>query len=271
MFWLHEDAIPAGAGGEPFGAAHLAYLACFLALTVGYGLFYRRLDARRRRLADRVLGTLVFLTGLFEYGVTALVGRFDRYTLPLHVCSLMFSLTLLHAWTNAARPGSYAARLHAFLGAVLFHPGILGVWAALLFPDWLDVPFWNYLSVSGFLVHGLVSVYGASLLVKLAEAPDRRALFRHDLTCSALFLGVGAAVMAVFDWATGANYWFMAWPSEGSPFAGVYARGGYGGYLAAYLLTAAAVTALWYGLRYAFFVRKDGGSKKGASHAGEDF
>lgn len=255
MFWLSEEDFPAGVGIEAFGAVHLAYLAVFLALTVGYARFYRGLDARRRRTADRVLGTLVFCCGLFEYGVTALIGRFDRYTLPIHVCSLMFSLTLLHAWTNAARPGSLAARLHAFLGAVLFHPGILGVWAALLFPDWLDVPFWNYLSVSGFLVHGLVSVYGASILVKDAEAPDPGGLFRHDLKCSMLFMAVGALAMFFFDRATGTNYWFMAWPSDSSPFAAAYARGGEGGYLAVYLLTALAVTALWYALRYLLLVR----------------
>ncbi len=255
MFWVFEEDLPPGVGLEPFGAAHLSYLAVFLALTVGYARFYRRLDASRRRTADRVLGSAVFFFGLCEYGVTALLGRFSRYTLPIHVCSLMFSLTLLHAWTDAARPGSFAARLHGFLGAVLFHPGILGAWAALLFPDWLDAPFWNYLSVFAFLTHGSLSVYGASLLVKIAEAPEPAALFRRDLRGSALFMLVGAPAMFFFDRLTGTNYWFMAGPGAGSPFSGAYARGGCGGYLLAYLLTAAAVTALWYGLRYLLSVR----------------
>ena len=262
MFWLYEEDLPPGAGGEPFGAAHLAYLVIFLALSACYALFYRRLDGGRRKSADRVLGSLVFFCGLFEYGVTALLGRFSLYTLPIHVCSLMFSLTLLHAWTNAARSGSFAARLHDFLGAALFHPGILGVWAALLFPDWLDVPFWNYLSVSGFLVHGLVSVYGASIIVKDAEAADPKGLFRRDLISSALFMTVGALVMFFFDRTTGANYWFMAWPSAGSPLTGAYVCGGFGGYLLAYTLTALAITALWYGLRYLLFVRKPAGTRK---------
>ena len=249
MFWIYEGDLPPGVGGERFGAIHLTYLAVFLALTVCYGLFYKRLDKDRRKTADRILGSAVFLFGLFESGVTALLGRFSLYTLPIHVCSLMFSLTLIHAWTNAARPGSFAAKLHAFLGAVIFHPGILGVWAALLFPDWLDVPFWNYLSVSGFLVHGFISVYAASILVKNAEAPDRRGLFLHDLRASLLFLCVGAAVMFFFDRATGANYWFMAGPSVDSPFTAAFESGGPGGYYFAYFLTVAVATALWYGLR----------------------
>jgi uncharacterized membrane protein YwaF len=255
MFWVHGEDLPAGVGGEPFCPAHLAYLAVFLAATVCYAFFYQRLDEGRRRIADRVLGSLVFFFGLCEYGITALLGRFSLYTLPIHVCSLMFSLSLLHAWTNAARPGSFAGKLHGFLGAVIFHPGILGTWAALLFPDWLYYPFWNYLSISSFLVHGLISIYGASLLVRIAEAPEGRALLRRDLRDTALFMLLGAALMYLFDRATDTNYWFMAGPGYGSPFAGVYAQGGFGAYLLAYALTAALITALWYGLRYFLFVR----------------
>lgn len=258
MFWIHEEDLPAGVGGTQFGAMHLAYIAFFLTLTVCYALFYKKLDEGRRKTADRILGSTVFFFGLFEYGVTALIGHFSLYTLPLHVCSLMFSLVFLHAWTNAARPGSFAARLHSFLGAVIFHPGILGTWAALLFPDWLRYPFWNYLSISAFLVHGLISVYGASILVKSAEAADRRGLLLRDLKNSAFFMALGALVMYFFDRATGTNYWFMASPSVGSPLFGAFERGGYGGYLLAYTLTALAVTALWYALRYLFFVRTSG-------------
>ena len=51
MFWLPEDELPAGVGSEAFCAAHLAYLAFFLALTVCYAFFYRKLDADRRKSA----------------------------------------------------------------------------------------------------------------------------------------------------------------------------------------------------------------------------
>ena len=262
MFWLYEEELPPGVGNERFCAVHLAYIAVFLTLAVCYALFCRRLGAERRKRADRILGLIVLFFGLCEYGVTALRGHFSLYTLPIHVCSLMFLLVPIHALTGGARSGSFAARLHGILGAVVFHPGIPGALAALLFPDWLYYPFWNYLSVSSFLSHGFILVYGASLLVTLAEAPDRPGLFRRDLKNSALFLGVGALAMFFFDRAIGANYWFMAGPGVDSPFSGAYERGGYGLYLLVFALTAAAVTAVWYGLRYLFFVRgrKTGGS-----------
>ena len=47
----------------------------------------------------------------------------------------------------------------------------------------------------------------------------------------------------------------MTRPGYGSPFAGVYGQGGFGAYLLAYALTAALITALWYGLRYFLLVR----------------
>ncbi len=256
MFWLHGEDIPPDVGSELFCPMHLAYLALFLTLTVCYALFYKRLDAARRKTADRNLGSLVFFFGLCEYGITALVGRFSVYTLPIHVCSLMFSLILIHAWTGGSRPGSFAAKLRRFLGAVIFHPGILGTWAALLFPDWLYYPFWNYVSISSFLVHGLTSVYGASVIVNSTEASDPAGLFRRDLRDSLLFLTVGALIMYFFDRATGTNYWFMAGPGNDSPFSGVYESGGYRGYFLAFLLTALTVTALWYALRYFFLVRR---------------
>ncbi len=256
MFWVHGEDLPADAGGEPFCPVHLAYIAVFLAATVCYALFYKRLDGEKRKTADRILGSAVFLCGLCEYGITALLGRFSLYTLPIHVCSLMFSLTLLHAWTNGAPPERIAGKLRGFLGGVLFHPGFLGVWAALLFPDWLYYPFWNYLSISSFMGHGLISLYGASVIVNAAEAPDPGGLFRRDLRSSALFLILGGLLMGLFDRATGTNYWFVARPGEGSPFAGIYESRGAGGYLLAFALTAALCTALWYGLRYLLFVRR---------------
>ena len=254
MFWLHEEDLPAGVGSEPFCAMHLIYIAVFLVLTVCYARLYKKMDPGRRKTAGRILGAAVFFFGLCEYGVSAIIGHFDLYSLPLHLCSLMFFLIPVHAWIEPKRAGSFAGRLHSFLGAVVFFPGIPGTWAALLFPDWLNYPFWNYLSISGFMAHGLVSVYGASVLVNIAESPDRRKLFRNNLLKSVLFLAVGAAVMLFFDRATGTNYWFMAGPGAGSPFTDIYARGGYSAYLFAYSLTAAAVAAVWYGIRYCFLV-----------------
>lgn len=257
MFWLYEEELPAGVGSERFCAMHLVYIVSFLTLALCYALFYKKLDGGRRKTADRVLGGAVFFFGACEYGITALLGHFSRYSLPIHVCSLMFFFAPLHARTGGARPGSFAARLHGFLGAVLFHPGVLGALSALLFPDWLYYPFWNYVSLSSFLAHGLILVYGASLLVRLAEAPEQIARFRRDLKNSSLFLLVGALVMFFFDKATGTDYWFMAAPGNDSPFLGVYERGGHGGYLLAFALTAFAVTALWYGLRYCLLVRRE--------------
>ena len=256
MFWLHGEDLPYDVGSERFCTMHLIYIAVFLTATLLYAVFYKKLDEDRRRTAERITGTLVFFWGLCEYGITALIGRFDKYTLPIHVCSLMFSLTLIHAWTNKVRPGSFGAKLHNFLGAVIFHPGILGTWAALLFPDWLYYPFWNYLSISGFMVHGCVSVYGAGLIVQKSEAPEQKKLLLHDFLCSALFLILGSTLMYFFDRTTDTNYWFMAGPGNDSPLSGPYFAGGYRLYLIAYIATATVITFLWYGIRLIFVLRK---------------
>ena len=273
MFWLHEEDLPAGVGNERFCAMHLVYIAFFLAATILYGIAYKKLGTRRpgrksagaetssalcpaRVRADRIAGSLAFFFGLCEYGITALVGRFSLYTLPIHVCSLMYLFVPLHAWTDRAKAGSAAAKLHEFLGAVIFHPGILAAWAALLFPDWLYYPFWNYLSICGFMGHGMVSVYCAGIIVQKSEAQEQKKLFLLDFARSAAFLLSGMAIMYFFDQATGTNYWFMAGPGVGSPLTGPWLRGGYKGYLTAFIAAGTAVTALWYGLRWLLFVRR---------------
>ena len=262
MFWLYEEELPAGVGSERFCAGHLAYLAVFAALALLCAVLYRRADASRRRRIGRALAVSACFFGLCEYGVTAILGHMSRYALPLHVCSLMFFFAPVHALSDTARPGSFGARLHGFLGAALFHPGIPGTLAALLFPDWLYYPFWNYLSVSSFLAHGFILLYGVTLLVSVAEAAEPKKLFRHDLGCSVLFLILGAAAMFFFDRAAGTNYWFMAWPGYDSPLLDAWERGGRGGYFLAFALTALAVTALWYALRYILFVRKRTGKER---------
>ena len=100
MFWLHGEDLPAGVGNERFCAMHLVYIAFFFAASIAYVPIYRRLDARRQKAADRITGALVFFFGFCEYFITFLVGRFTLYTLPIHVCSLMYVLVPLHALTN---------------------------------------------------------------------------------------------------------------------------------------------------------------------------
>ena len=65
--------------------------------------------------------------------------------------------------------------------------------------------------------------------------------------------------MYFFNRATGANYWFMAAPGTDSPFTGVYASSGFGGYLLAFLGVAAAISLMWYGLRYLLLVLRENG------------
>ena len=254
MFWMHEEELPPGVGNEPFCTAHLIYLAIFLFGTIAYALLYRRWPEKNRRKADAIVAAVVFFFGLGEYVVTAILGYFTKYTLPIHVCALMIFVVVLHAALGAAKEGSKAARFRSFLAAVLFHPGILGTWAALLFPDWLYYPFWNYLSICGFIMHGFISFYGASVIVRGLEAPNPRGLFKRDLRDSLLFILGGAVLMYFFDKLTGTDYWFMAWPGNNSPLMDAYVNGGWSGYILAYFLAAAVVTGLWFGLRWVLVI-----------------
>ena len=225
-FFIHEKDLPDGVGFGLFSITHLVWIVGIACICLIVCVIKRR-QYEKRNVINIVTAFLALLFGVLEYGTTAIIGSFDRYTLPLHLCSLAYVLCPLHAICGLA--GIHKVRL--FLDQILYYPCLIGVALAILFPDWSRCPAWNYLTITGFMGHGLVLAYILSSLVNK----------ELELNAKYVWMNIGFIIVySVFIFAInnelGTNYFFMARPSLNSPLSMPFFKLGYAGYLLIYAL-----------------------------------
>ena len=218
------------AAGEGFGMftlEHFGWLIFCAALTALLCLAYKKED--RRRKLRRWTAFCCLGVELLRALLLVLAGRYDIGTLPLHLCGMAVYICLFHALRGGALTGQF---LYAFC--------LPGAASALLFPDWSYYPALHFLTVSGFLLHGLIVAYVLMQVLCGELRPD----IRRAPACLGLMLAAALPVY-VFDILTHTNYMFLNWPSKGSPLEW-FSFLGRPGYVLGYLPMIAAAWALMY-------------------------
>ena len=180
---------------------HLGILAGITVLSALCCRAYRRFSLRRRRSFLCKIALSVLLIELARDLLIAAAGGDLRLYLPLHLCGLAIFIQL-------------AAALHPteFLYEPLYCLTLPGAVSALLFPNWANLPALHFLTVSSFLIHGLLVLFPLLLLTSGELVPNARRL----PGCLALVLAAAAAVHTV-NRTLGTNYMFLEGPSPGSP------------------------------------------------------
>ena len=133
--------------------------------------------------------------------ILVFTGQFRLNYLPLDLCGIAMFGELL--W--AVRRG----RLTGELCFCLFLPGAA---MALLFPNWTPLPFWNFLYLRSFLLHGLLVAVPVMAVAGGDLRPDPRNLPK----CLAVSLAMCVPIY-VIDRALDQNFFFLNVPSPGSP------------------------------------------------------
>ncbi len=210
-----------------FSPVHIIWIAFIIMLCISGCLVAYRIGRERRMRLCSYLAAGAFMCGLLEYGITAATGYFTRYTLPLHLCSLAYVICPIHAIVSA---GSESG-IKRYLDQIMFYPCLPGVILAILFPDWSIYPAFNYITVTGFLGHGLLLVY---IITKA---------FCRDLDISCRYTWMNISFIAAYSLFTivinrilGTDYFFTTGPSRNSPLLTVYLAWGYPGYITVYAL-----------------------------------
>ena len=232
FFLTSQENIPPGLGFSLYGPRHLLWLAGIALGIVLLCRYYCRLDRpARRRLA---VGLCLCALGLdLAWDLILLcTGQFTLNYLPFDLCGLAMFAELL--W--ALRPGP-------LMGELCYCLCLPGAAAALLFPNWTPLPFWNFLYLRSFLLHGILVAVPIMAVAGGDIRPDPRRLPK----CFAVALGLCVPVY-LFDQAFQQNFFFLREPSPGSPLE-IFARWwGEPGYLLGLPLLLWAVWALLYGL-----------------------
>ncbi len=217
------------AGFGLFSPGHLLWLAGAACVWMILCRAYKASSPAGRRRLRLAVAMSALAVELLRAGLLAAAGQYDLSRLPLHLCGLAVYISAVHALRPRESVGQF---LYAFCmpGAVF----------ALVFPDWSCYPLWSYMTLSGFLLHILLTAYPLMQVWGGDIVPDIRRAPRCLLTMLLIALPV-----FVFDRFTDTNYMFLNWPSPGSPLEW-FAFLGRPGYLLGYLPLLAVVWALLY-------------------------
>ena len=229
LFFVPERELPAGVGFRHFGPEHRMVLAVLAVLSAGITAWGCRMKERGRiRLLRTMAGIMVALE-IWKDGMLAGMGSFSVGYLPLHLCSIAMFLCLWFAW----RPGSDLAG--QLVWSVCFPAGV----AALLFPDWTNMPLLQFQSLHSFLYHGMLIQFALIAVISGQIRPRIGHAWK-----TVLFLIVLAAGVYGINLRLGTNFMFLNHPLPGTPLMLCAHLPGRWGYLAGYGLLAAGVILL---------------------------
>ena len=201
MFFVTKDNIPEGVGFQTFGITHLLWLLAGVLFCVAACVFYKKLSENKREIALKALGIGIFLLEMLKNLVLVLLDEFSWGYLPFHLCGINLLLITFDVFKPTKVVRSF-----------LYYFAIPGAALALLFPNWTQLPFWNFFNLHSILVHFLLVLYPLLLVTTGQAATDLKSAVK----------GVGLlAAMAVpvyglnLLWDT--NFMFLMEPDSGNP------------------------------------------------------
>ena len=201
MFFVTSDNIPDGVGFKTFDLTHILWLLAGLVLCVVSCFFYRKLSERRQKLVLRVLGSYIFLQEMVKNLVVYLLGEFSWGYLPFHLCGINILLITFDVFKQ-----------NKVVRSFLYYFAIPGAMLALLFPNWTEMPVWNFFHLHSFTIHILLVLYPL-LLVTTGQA---------DTDLMSAIKGVGLLITMAIPvyflnllWDT--NFMFLMQPDTGNP------------------------------------------------------
>ena len=201
MFFTTSDNIPKGVGFKTFGLTHMSWLLIGVILCVAACVFYKKLSEDKQKKVLRGLGIVIFAQEIVRDLVLVWLGEFSWGYLPFHLCGINILLITFDVFKPTKVVRSF-----------LYYFAIPGAALALLFPNWTELPIWNYFCLNSILIHFLLVLYPL-LLVTTGQA---------DTDLKSAIGGVGLLVAMAIPlyglnllWDT--NFMLLMKPDTGNP------------------------------------------------------
>ena len=201
MFFVTSDYIPEGVGFQTFGLTHILWLLAGLVLWVSACIFYGKLSVAKRKTALTVLGIYIFLQEMVKNLVLILLGEFSWGYLPFHLCGINILLIAFDTVKQAKTVRSF-----------LYYFAIPGAALALLFPNWTDMPVWNFFHIHSFTIHILLVLYPLLLVTTNQVSTDLKSALKGVLLLVIMAIPVYCLNLL---WKT--NFMFLMEPDSGNP------------------------------------------------------
>ncbi len=201
MFFVTSNNIPQGVGFSAFGLTHILWLLAGTLFCVAACIFYNKLSVDKRKMLLTVLGTYIFLQEMVKNLVLILLGEFSWGCLPFHLCGINILLIAF----DVIKPTKVVR-------SFLYYFSIPGAALALLFPNWTEMPVWNFFHIHSFTIHILLVLYPLLLVTANQVSTDLKSALRGTLLLVALAIPVYFLNLL---WDT--NFMFLMQPDSGNP------------------------------------------------------
>ena len=201
MFFVTSDHIREGVGFQSFGLTHILWLLAGLIFCVAACISYGKLSENKRKLVLTILGIYIFLQEMVKDLVLILLGEFSWGYLPFHLCGINI---LLIAFDTIKQTKTVRSFLYYF--------AIPGAALALLFPNWTEMPIWNFFHIHSFTIHILLVLYPLLLVTTNQVSTDLKSAFQGVILLVAMAIPVYFLNLL---WDT--NFMFLMQPDSGNP------------------------------------------------------
>lgn len=193
--------IPQGLGIAYYSTPHLIWLGALVVMIISVALVYRSLRNQQRTRFKKGFAVFIIAMEIFRQVTYLVMGRYRLEYLPFHLCGFTEFTILIYAFTKnkIAQESLYAL-------------GIIGALMALFFADWLILPLLNFQSIQSFLAHGALIAFIVMLVFAGELKPNYKNLPMVFIIHLALCFG-----LYFFNKAYNTNFFFMNYPSPGSP------------------------------------------------------
>ncbi len=201
-FFVNKFNIADGLGPGAYSAGHILYLAVLIVIIFTLGPYYKKSSEAIRKRIRNVLASLVLIDEVIKYIVPLATDAWNWAFLPLHVCSLSIFIICLHAITGSDK-----------VAEVLYAVSLPTALMALIFPNWMMLPLWNYESIHSFTVHMLIVIYPSMLLFGGFIPVFSR------LKAAIIPFAVAIAVAVTANHYLGTNFFFLNGGDSGNPLS----------------------------------------------------
>lgn len=200
-FWDCSATIPDGLGFEHFDEVHFFWLGVLVLLTTVCTIIYKHATENSRRYIRYAFAALLIADELFKIIGLASHGNYTAGYLPLHLCSINIFIIAI-----------YAIRPSKMLGNFLYIICIPAALAALIFPNWTNMPISNFMHIHSFTVHTLLAAFPIILTIVGEIKPS----IKYLPGCLAILL-IGGAVALTFNLIFETNFMYLMEAPKGNP------------------------------------------------------
>ena len=225
-------------GFDLYCPGHLIWLVAIAAAAVVMTGYYMKQTEEQREKTRKFFAIALLCSEILKDAIVIVIGAPMKGYLPLHLCGLAIFVMLWDAFGKNKR----------ISGQMLTYAFLPGAISALLFCNWTEYPFFNFMCIHSFVFHGWIVIY----VVMLYAAGEIMADYK-GLWTTAGILAVCAVPIYILNTLIEENYLFLNEASEGSPLVFLWdvfgTRFGAPGYIASFavlLLTVFHVLYLVY-------------------------